>query len=623
MTTFNELELHEDILRAISELGFTTPTEIQQKAIPVFLQRQTDLVALAQTGTGKTASFGLPILHNLDPMSKHTQALIISPTRELCLQIANDLKNYSKYMHGVKIQAVYGGSSISEQIRGLRAGAQIIVATPGRLIDLIDRKAVKLDQVETVVLDEADEMLNMGFQEDMEAILSYTPEEKITGLFSATMPKEIRSIANKYLKESVEVSSGKKNSASTSITHQYAVVAAKDKLAALKRIIDFNDDFFGIIFCTTRVETQEIADAIMKAGYNADCLHGDLSQQQRDKVMGKFRKRTIKILCATDVAARGIDVNDITHVIHYHLPDDIENYTHRSGRTARAGKTGISIALLHIKEAYKLHQIEKIAGIKFEKYMIPKGEEIIAKRVQNYVKDLIDFDHKEAQEVVLLNEWIYPLMQLEKEELVSKLLTRELTKLDTNYTIHSDLNVNENSKQDRKSDRGDRRDRGESSSRRDRFASNESTTRLFINLGKKDNLRYDEMRELIFQHSKVSGHNIKDIDMGGVFSFFETDAKSAERILDNFRNVEINGREVRVDRADGQGGQGGKSFGGGRSYGGGKTGGSKFGRERSSSSASSGNFDRRKKTFSSAPKSSERASSAPKPRYKKKDDMSW
>jgi ATP-dependent RNA helicase DeaD len=255
------------------------------------------------------------------------------------------------------------------------------------------------------------------------------------------------------------------------------------------------------------------------------------------------------------VAARGIDVNDITHVIHYHLPDDIENYTHRSGRTARAGKTGISIALLHIKEAYKLHQIEKIAGIKFEKYMIPKGEEIIAKRVQNYVKDLIDFDHKEAQEVVLLNEWIYPLMQLEKEELVSKLLTRELTKLDTNYTIHSDLNVNENAKQDRKSDRGDRRDRGESSSRRDRFASNESTTRLFINLGKKDNLRYDEMRELIFQHSKVSGHNIKDIDMGGVFSFFETDAKSAERILDNFRNVEINGREVRVDRADGQGGK--------------------------------------------------------------------
>lgn len=627
MTTFNELELHEDILRAISELGFTTPTEIQQKAIPVFLQRKTDLVALAQTGTGKTASFGLPILHNLDTMSKHTQALIISPTRELCLQIANDLKNYSKYMQGVKVQAVYGGSSISEQIRGLRSGAQIIVATPGRLIDLIDRKAVKLDQVETVVLDEADEMLNMGFQEDMEAILSYTPDDKITGLFSATMPKEIRSIANQYLNESVEVSAGKKNSASTAITHQYAVVAAKDKLAALKRIIDFNDDFFGIIFCTTRIETQEIADAIMKAGYNADCLHGDLSQQQRDKVMGKFRKRTIKILCATDVAARGIDVNDITHVIHYHLPDDIENYTHRSGRTARAGKTGISIALLHIKEAYKLHQIEKIAGIKFEKYLIPKGEEIIAQRVQNYVKDLVEFDHKTEQEIPLLNEWIYPLMQMEKEELVSKLLTRELTKLDNNYTIHSDLNINENTRSEKRSDRSernDRRDKGESRSRRDKFASGENTTRLFINLGKKDNLRYDEMRELIFQQTKVSGHNIKDIDMGGVFSFFETDAKSAERILDNFRNVEVNGREVRIDRADGQGG--GKSNGGGNrsSKGGGYSGGSKFGKERNaSSSSSSGNFDRRKKAFSASSKSAERTTSASKPRYKKKDDLSW
>jgi ATP-dependent RNA helicase DeaD len=637
MTTFSELGLHENIVSAITELGFTSPTEIQQKAIPVFLKRETDLVALAQTGTGKTAAFGLPILHNLDTMGKYTQALIISPTRELCMQITNDLKNYSKHMQGVKIVAVYGGSSISEQIRSLRSGAHIIVATPGRLIDLIDRKAVKLDQVETVVLDEADEMLNMGFQEDMESILSNTPEEKITGLFSATMPREIRTIASKYLKENVEVSSGKKNSASTSITHQYAVVQAKDKLAALKRIIDFNDDFFGIIFCTTRIETQEIADAIMKAGYNADCLHGDLSQQQRDKVMGKFRKRTIKILCATDVAARGIDVNDITHVIHYHLPDDIENYTHRSGRTARAGKTGISIALLHIREAYKLHQIEKMAGIKFEKYMIPKGEEIIARRVQNYVKDFVEFDYKEDNDMVLLDEWISPLMEMEKEELVNRILAKEFGKLDNNYMINSDLNINENSKSDRSerrgsernsdridrrsSDRGDRRDRGDSSSRRDRFAGGESTTRLFINLGKKDNLRYDEMRELIFQHSKVSGHNIKDIDMGGVFSFFETDAKSAERILDGFKNVDHNGREVRIDKADGQGGQGGGA--GSRSFkpkpfsdrvrsneGRASEGGSSFG-------------DRKKRTFTSSKPSSSSSDRSSKPRFKKKDDMSW
>jgi ATP-dependent RNA helicase DeaD len=570
-------------------------------------------------------------------MGKFTQALIISPTRELCMQITNDLKNYSKHMQGVRIVAVYGGSSISEQIRALRSGAHIIVATPGRLIDLIDRKAVKLDQVETVVLDEADEMLNMGFQEDMESILSNTPEDKVTGLFSATMPKEIRTIANKYLKESVEVSSGKKNSASTSITHQYAVVQARDKLAALKRIIDFNDDFFGIIFCTTRIETQEIADAIMKAGYNADCLHGDLSQQQRDKVMGKFRKRTIKILCATDVAARGIDVNDITHVIHYHLPDDIENYTHRSGRTARAGKTGISIALLHIREAYKLHQIEKMAGIKFEKYMIPKGEEIIARRVQNYVKDFVEFDYKDDNDIVLLDEWITPLMEMEKEELVNRILAKEFGKLDNNYMINSDLNINENSKaerggsdrrsdrgSDRRSDRGgersgDRRDRGDSSSRRDRFAGGESTTRLFINLGKKDNLRYDEMRELIFKHTKVSGHNIKDIDMGGVSSFFETDAQSAERILDGFKNVDHNGREVRIDKADG----GGKSSGGGfksRSF---SDRPKPFSDRASRSSEGGSSFgDRKKRTFStSKPSSAEKPAS--KPRFKKKDDLSW
>jgi len=637
MTTFSELGLHENIVSAITELGFTSPTEIQQKAIPVFLKRETDLVALAQTGTGKTAAFGLPILHNLDTMGKYTQALIISPTRELCMQITNDLKNYSKHMQGVKIVAVYGGSSISEQIRSLRSGAHIIVATPGRLIDLIDRKAVKLDQVETVVLDEADEMLNMGFQEDMESILSNTPEEKITGLFSATMPREIRTIASKYLKESVEVSSGKKNSASTSITHQYAVVQAKDKLAALKRIIDFNDDFFGIIFCTTRIETQEIADAIMKAGYNADCLHGDLSQQQRDKVMGKFRKRTIKILCATDVAARGIDVNDITHVIHYHLPDDIENYTHRSGRTARAGKTGISIALLHIREAYKLHQIEKMAGIKFEKYMIPKGEEIIARRVQNYVKDFVEFDYKEDNDMVLLDEWISPLMEMEKEELVNRILAKEFGKLDNNYMINSDLNINENSKSDRSdrrgsernsdrsdrrsSDRGDRRDRGDSSSRRDRFAGGESTTRLFINLGKKDNLRYDEMRELIFQHSKVSGHNIKDIDMGGVFSFFETDAKSAERILDGFKNVDHNGREVRIDKADGQGGQGGGA--GSRSFKPKPFSDRVRSNEGRATEGGSSFDDRKKRTFTSSKPSSSSSDRASKPKFKKKDDMSW
>lgn len=554
MTTFKDLGLNDALLSAISDLGFETPTEIQQKAIPIFLQRASDLVALAQTGTGKTASFGLPILHHLDLNNRNTQALIISPTRELCLQITNDLKNYSKHLRGVRIVAVYGGSSIIAQIKELRQGAHIIVATPGRLIDLLDRKAVKIDQIETVVLDEADEMLNMGFQEDMETILAQTPEEKITGLFSATMPREIRDIARQYLKESVEVSAGKKNQASADISHQYAVVHAKDKLAALKRIIDYNENFFGIIFCTTRIETQEISDAIVKAGYNADCLHGDLSQQQRDKVMGKFRKRTIKILCATDVAARGIDVSDITHVIHYHLPDDIENYTHRSGRTARAGKKGISIALLHIREAYKLHQIEKMAGVKFEKFLIPKGEDIINKKIQHFIAEIENISSEESPKVNVRPEWREALMNIGHEELVDRLLTQKLMKIDTQYALHEDLNVAENQKSSKsregQSSRGERSQSERGGSRRDRFSTDENTVRMFINLGKKDNLRYDEMREMIFRATKVSGHNIKDIDMKGVYSFFETDEKSAERILSGFRDIVSNGRDVRIQKAE-------------------------------------------------------------------------
>jgi ATP-dependent RNA helicase DeaD len=624
MTTFNELGLNEQLLSAIQEMGFNNPTEIQQKAIPIFLQRESDLVALAQTGTGKTAAFGLPILHHLDVNDKSTQALIISPTRELCMQITNDLKNYSKQMRGVRIVAVYGGSSIMGQIKEIRQGAHIIVATPGRLIDLLDRKAMKIDQIQTVVLDEADEMLNMGFQEDMETILAQTPEDKITGLFSATMPKEIRNIANKYLKESVEVSSGKKNTASADITHQYAVVQAKDKLAALKRIIDFNENFFGIIFCTTRIETQEISDAIVKAGYNADCLHGDLSQQQRDKVMGKFRKRTIKILCATDVAARGIDVNDITHVIHYHLPDDIENYTHRSGRTARAGKKGISIALLHIREAYKLHQIEKMAGVKFEKFMIPKGEEIITRKIENFVNDIVTLEYKDSLNMPIHADWSAPLLQMSHEELVERIIAQKLLNIDTQYAVTEDLNIAEGQKSNRSTERGDTRrgdrsergrrsdrmERNEGGSRRDKFSSDEPTVRMFINLGKKDNLRYDEMREMIFRASKVSGHNIKDIDMKGVYSFFETDKQSADRILEGFHNVESNGREVRIQMAEeGSDGPGDtKSFGGAKakSYAGGGN------RERS--------FDKRKPSkggFAAV------GSATGRPKFKSKVSKSW
>ena len=551
MTTFSTLGLNDQIVRAVTELGFETPTEIQQKAIPIFLQRASDLVALAQTGTGKTASFGLPIIQNIDATKKSIQALIIAPTRELCIQITNDLKNYSKYCGGIRITAVYGGSSIMAQVRELKMGTHIVVATPGRLIDLLDRKALKIDFIETVVLDEADEMLNMGFQEDIETILSLTPETKITGLFSATMPSEIRKIANKYLKASEEVSVGRKNSSSADISHQYAVVHAKEKFQALKRIIDFNEDFFGIVFCTTRIETQEISDALVKHGYNADCLHGDLSQQQRDKVMGKFRKRVVKILCATDVAARGIDVNDITHVIHYHLPDDIENYTHRSGRTARAGKKGISIALLHTREAYKLHQIEKMANMKFEKFLIPQGDEIIAKRVQQFVAEFVEMDYKATSKLEAKNEWIFPLMQLDKEELVARIMAREFSKLDTNYVEHGDLNVDERGSKER---RGTRETEGRFDRRgsrgNDRGGSSAGDVKLTINLGKKDNIRYDEMRELIFRQTKVSGHHIKDIDMQGAFSSFMTDSQSASRIIENMKNFSHQGRSIFVQQGD-------------------------------------------------------------------------
>ncbi|MEZ5047048.1 MAG: DEAD/DEAH box helicase [Chitinophagaceae bacterium] len=546
--TFNELGLEQPILDAVLALGFETPTEIQAKAIPIFLEQQTDLIALAQTGTGKTAAFGLPLLQHIDTQLNQTQALVIAPTRELCLQITNDLKNFSKFLPQVKMVAVYGGTSISNQIKDIRRGAHIIVATPGRLIDLLDRKAVKIDAVKMVVLDEADEMLNMGFQEDMETILSFTPEEKITGLFSATMPKEIRKIANNYLKEPAEVSVGKKNTASKNITHQYAVVHAKDKLQALKRIIDFQEDFFGIVFCTTRIETQEISDALVKNGYNAECIHGDLSQQQRDKVMAKFRKHTIKILCATDVAARGIDVNDITHVIHYHLPDDIENYTHRSGRTARAGKSGISIALLHTREAYKLHQIEKLASLKFEKYIIPKGQDIIEKRIANTIDQLLNENNSLPAEFSIKAEWKERLEALSHEELVAKLLGHAFSKINIqDYQQHDDLNVNESTRGTRQSDTSDRGTRG--GSRRD---AGDAGVRMFINLGKKDNLRYDEMRELIYKNSSVSGHRIKDIEMKGVYSFFQTDEKSASDIDAKFQQVNYKGREVRIQRAEEQ-----------------------------------------------------------------------
>lgn len=555
MNPFSALGLDPAICRAIEELGFENPTDIQLKAIPLFLSQASDLIALAQTGTGKTAAFGLPILQNIEPDIRTTQALIISPTRELCMQIASDLKKFSKHLPPVGIVAVYGGSSITAQIREIRHSSQIIVATPGRLIDLIERKVIKLQDVSTVVLDEADEMLNMGFREDMERILAETPEEKITGLFSATMSPDIRRIAATYLKDPVEVTIGKKNTAQQNISHQYAVVQAKDKYTALKRIIDFHEDFYGIVFCTTKAETQELSDHLVRDGYSADCLHGDLAQAQRDKVMHRFRHKAIKALLATDVAARGIDVKNISHIIHYHLPDDIENYTHRSGRTARAGQKGVSIALLHIREAYKLHQIEKLAGVKFERYLIPNGEQVIQARVKNFIETFKADNGDETKLKRFKNEWIWPLMEMEKEVIVQKLLESELKRMGISYTEAPDINVDETVRGG--SSRGDKGKSGSwdggkpGKGGRGSKGGGGKMVRLFINVGKKDGLKYDEIREMIFKHTKVSGRAVKDIEMKGVYSFFIADHESAEQMR-KIKNANFNGRPLRIDLASEQ-----------------------------------------------------------------------
>ena len=543
---FKELGLLEPICTALQAIGFEEPTEVQKRTIPYLLSREGDLLALAQTGTGKTAAFGLPILQNINSEDNHTQALIISPTRELCLQIATDLKSYSRNLRKVRIVPVYGGSSITVQIKELKIGAHIIVATPGRLIDLMDRKVIRLQNISTVVLDEADEMLNMGFRDDMEAILAKTPEEKLTALFSATMSSDIRKIASTYLHSPEEVTIGKKNAAQQNISHQYAAVHAKDKYTALKRIIDFHEDFYGIVFCSTKIETQEISDHLVRDGYAADCLHGDLAQAQRDKVMHRFRHKAVKLLLATDVAARGIDVKNLTHIIHYHLPDDIENYTHRSGRTARAGQKGISIALLHSREAYKLHQIEKLINIKFERYLIPKGDDILQSRVKRIIDNFVGLSIEDQTE--FSNELVWPIMKLTKEEIVNRFLASELKKLNLGQGESPDINLDEKSRErDSGPVKGTGRYQGRSGSNSSSHVSGKSV-RLFINLGKKDEIKYDELREIIFKSTKVSGRSVRDIEMKGVYSFFMADSKSAE-IMCKVKGATFKGRPIRIQLA--------------------------------------------------------------------------
>ncbi len=560
MNPFSTLGIRHDIVNAITELGFETPTPIQEQAIPVLLSGSNDFVGLAQTGTGKTAAFGLPLLELLDFEENYPQALILCPTRELCLQITSDINKYSKSMKNVNVVAVYGGANISDQLRQIKRGVQIVVATPGRMLDIINRKAIDFSQVGFVVLDEADEMLNMGFQEDIDTILSTTPDDKKTWLFSATMPSEVRRIAKKYMTDPFELTMGTKNTGNVNIEHEYYVVRARDKYAAFKRIIDFNPEIFGIVFCRTKIETQEIAESLVKDGYNADALHGDLSQQQRDKVMKRYRERSLQLLIATDVAARGIDVNDVTHVINYSLPDEIENYTHRSGRTGRAGKTGISIAIINSKELGKIRQIERGIGKQFTKAEIPNGFDVCEKQLFALVHKVHNVEVNQEQIEQYIPRIMDEFKDLDKEEIIKRFASLEFNRFLEYYSNAPDLNA---SAEDRsRDDRGDRS-----------FKSSTSPgyTRLFMNLGSVDDFTRGDMLGFICNNTKISGKSVGKIDLKGVFTFFEVENAHVEQVQQAFKSVDFQGREVRIELAgDREGGSSERSGGGRERSGGGQ-----------------------------------------------------
>ncbi|MBP5455893.1 MAG: DEAD/DEAH box helicase [Paludibacteraceae bacterium] len=514
--TFQELGLKEEILKGIEELGFVEPMPIQEKVTPFLLgEDKSDLVALAQTGTGKTAGFGLPLLQLIDSSINTIQALVLSPTRELCMQIANDLKNYSKYIHGFKVVPVYGGESIVRQYKQLDTPPQILVATPGRLIDLIERKKVDLSTIKYLVLDEADEMLNMGFQEDIERILEETPEERRTLLFSATMPNEIANIAKKYLKNSVEIAIGKKNSGSDNVRHIYYMVPAKYRYEALKRVVDVNPDIYGIIFCRTRQETKDIADKLMQDGYNADALHGDLSQVQRDTVMQKFRIKNLQLLVATDVAARGLDVSDLTHVINYNLPDDIESYTHRSGRTGRANKSGISISIVHSKEAGRIRSIEKIINKKFERGVVPTGLEVCKSQLFSLINRLKNAEVDEQQIEPYLPMVMQELEEMDREQIIKNFVSLEFNRFLNYYKDADDINVEIGSKEKKK--RGNR-----------------EMVRLKINLGQRDGFTPKRVLGIINDTTGDKDIDVRDIEITPRYSFFDVDSADVQRMMQAF-----------------------------------------------------------------------------------------
>jgi len=623
--TFKELGLRVEVLQSIEALGFAEPTPIQQSAIPHLLQLESDFVGLAQTGTGKTAAFGLPLVHKVTDRPTQTQGLVIAPTRELCLQISKDLEAFAQFDPQIKVVAVYGGTDIRRQMSDIKRGATIVVATPGRLVDLINRKAINLLTVDTVVLDEADEMLNMGFKEDIDAILKVTPETKNVWLFSATMPKEVAAIAKNYMNDPLEVAMGHKNQSNENIEHVYYSVKERDRYDALKRLIDASPEIFGLVFCRTRNETATVAEKLAKDGYSAEPLHGDLSQAMRDRVMDRFRERSIQLLVATDVAARGIDVDNITHVINYNLPDDIENYTHRSGRTARAGKQGKSLVLINTRESYKIKAIEKQIRTTFKAALIPSAQEICGIQLNKLIAKVKETEVKEKDIEPFLEGMMADFSELTKEEIIKKFVSAEFNRFIEYYDRAGDLNVSAG-KGDR--DRGDRPDRNDRFDRKDRFErgdrpergerterapradrDNADRTRFFVSLGKRDGLNPGGLLRVICDSTGLNSSSIGRIDVMPNFSFFEADKTDEAAILSKVSGADYEGHSVNIEitqkkdggsdrRSSGGGGErrsggfGGDRSGGGdrRSSGGGRP---SFGGGDRDRSSSTGGGDRR------------------------------
>lgn len=554
-STFEDLGVSGPILKAIKEMGYESPMPVQEKVIPYLLGNNNDVVALAQTGTGKTAAYGLPVLQKIDTSSTDTQAVIMAPTRELCLQITDDLKDYSKYIDGLHVLAVYGGASIEPQIRSLKKGVQVIVATPGRLVDLMERKVTKLNTVQNVVLDEADEMLNMGFSESIDAILAGVPAERNTLLFSATMSKEIERIAKNYLHDAKEIVVGSRNEGAEHVNHIYYMVSARDKYNALKRIADYYPEIYAIIFCRTRMETQEIADKLIKDGYNAEPLHGELSQAQRDLTMQKFRQHTVQLLVATDVAARGLDVDELTHVINYGLPDDIESYTHRSGRTGRAGRSGTSISIIHIKEKGRVRAIENQIQKKFVPGILPTGQEICAKQLLKVIDDIEKVEVDEDMIAPFLPEVYRKFDMMEKEDLIKRMVSMEFNTF-LNYYKNAPEIIQPSEKGERKNER-----RGEGEKRNYRDRKNErgnsrsrtaepGYTRLFINIGKKDHVTPKSFMGFINRVSQGTNIELGRIDLLQNFSFFEVPERQAKTAIKVLAGTDFDGRTVNVEITD-------------------------------------------------------------------------